>query len=73
VIARLYQVKCDGCGLGCGGIFSDLAAAEALREALGWVRLEYPQTLANLFTPEPVRHACPSCFRTRNAPEVSPT
>ncbi len=67
MIISFFQIECDGCGLGCGGVFRDLANAEGLREALGWVRFEAPVDREEAPV---VRHACPPCFRKRNAPEA---
>ena len=77
MIVPFFQIQCDACGVCCGGVFRDLVNAEGLREALGWTRIEYPQTLGNLFSPEPlVRHYCPSCWRiesTATPSRVVPT
>lgn len=68
MITPFYQIECDGCGDGSGGVFRDLAAAEALREALGWVRIEYPPA-ASMVPVEAVRHLCPRCFLKCDHPE----
>jgi len=70
MITPFYQIECDGCGLGCGGVFRDLAAAEGLRERLKWVRIEYPPALT---TAGNVVHLCPPCWRERGGLQVVPT
>lgn len=37
MIRHLYEVKCDGCGVGCGGIFDDVARLRELLKRLNWV------------------------------------
>lgn len=70
MITPFYQIECDGCGLGCGGVFRDLAAAEGLRERLSWTRIEYPPAFG---AEGNVVHLCPPCFRKRDMPVVIPT
>jgi hypothetical protein len=75
MILSLYQIKCDGCGLGCGGVFSDLQAAEYLRERLGWECVARADEPLRRFdeSPQPevvtfaVAHLCPPCDRARRA------
>lgn len=62
MINTFAEIKCDGCGLGCGGIFRSIEDAERLRERLDWTRLAYPFTL--IAEADPV-HYCPPCWRGR--------
>lgn len=60
MIRNLYQIKCNGCGLGCGGVFDDLSKARALVERLHWVEIGgagWPD--------EAFEHYCPNCARRR--------